>query len=103
MEAIERRVRINKGRSQSSTLKYLLQFFTSKAVRSSKVVCSSRRARPQVDKAYLKASFLGFRAFQNYPAYSPTLRAKLRALNPVWRIQCLVSNSLACPAKGRRG
>jgi hypothetical protein len=56
-----------------------------------------------VDKAYLKASFLGFRAFQNYPAYSPTLRAKLRALNPVLRIQCLVSNSLACPAKGRRG
>jgi hypothetical protein len=60
-----------------------------------------------VDKAYLKASFLGFRAFPNYPTYSPKLRAKLRvklrALNPVWRIQCLVSNSLACPAKGRRG
>jgi hypothetical protein len=60
-----------------------------------------------VDKAYLKASFLGFPAFPNYPAYSPKLRAKLRvklrALNPVLRIQCLVSNSLACPAKGRRG
>src|SRR6266446_7107994 len=97
MEAIERRVRINKGRSQSSTLNYLLQSFTSKAV------CSSRRARPQVDKAYLKASFLGFRAFQNYPAYSPKLRAKLRALSPVLRIPCLASNSLACPAKDRRG
>jgi hypothetical protein len=60
-----------------------------------------------VGKAYLKASFLGFRAFQNYPAYSPKLRAKLRvklrALNPVLRIQCSVSNSLARPAKGRRG
>ena len=68
MEAIERRVRINKGRSQSSTLKYLLQSFTSKAV------CSSRRARPQVDKAYLKVSFPGFRAFQNFPAYFLKLR-----------------------------
>jgi hypothetical protein len=36
-----------------------------------------------VDKAYLKASFLGFRAFPNYPTYSPKLRVKLRALNPV--------------------
>src|SRR5882762_10010756 len=96
MEAIERRVRINKGRSQSSTLNYLLQSFTSKEG------CSSRRARPQVDKAYLKASFPGFRAFQNFPAYLLKVKAKLRMMNPAWKIRCSVSNSLACPAKGRR-
>ena len=49
-------------------------------------------------KAYLKASFLGFRAFRNYPAYSP----KLRAMNRAWTIRRSVSNSLACPAKCRR-
>ena len=55
-----------------------------------------------MDKAYLMASFLGFRAFQNFPAYSLKLRAKLKAMNPVWNIRRSVLNYLACPAKYRR-
>jgi hypothetical protein len=55
-----------------------------------------------VGKAHLKASFPGFRAFQNYPAYLLKLRAKLRMMNSAWKIRCSVSNSLACPVMGRR-
>ena len=55
-----------------------------------------------MDKAYLMASFLGFRAFRNFPAYSLKLKAKLRAMNPVWKIRRSVLNSLACLAKYRR-
>jgi hypothetical protein len=55
-----------------------------------------------VDKTYLMASLPGFRAFQNFPADSPKLRTKLRAMNPVWKIRRWVLNSPACPASYRR-